>query len=145
MKHGTDHRPMRPARAGGVVTLVDAVGFGGAAIPVAAFLLRAGRLPNFFGMFDLYAGPWSARLPHRRLAALLLGFSVVETLVGWTGLRLLRHHRRHLAVVNLSLLPVEAVFWRGFALPLAWPAGVARLVLVGGRLVGRRGTHDAPK
>ena len=127
---------MKPVPAGGVVTLVSATSFGVPAIPVAGFLLRSRRLPNFFGMFDLYAGPWSARLPDRRVATLLVGFSVVEALVGWTGLRLWRHPSRRVAAVTLGLLPVEAVFWTGFALPLPWLAGVARLVLVGGALRG---------
>ena len=34
------------------------------------------------------------------------------------------------AVINLILLPVEAIFWFGFALPIPWVVGVARVVLV---------------
>jgi hypothetical protein len=30
------------------------------------------------------------------------------------------------AVLNLGLLPVEAVFWIGFALPVPWLFGIAR-------------------
>ena len=34
------------------------------------------------------------------------------------------------AVVNLALLPVEAVFWVGFALPFPWLIGIARAAVI---------------
>ena len=34
------------------------------------------------------------------------------------------------AVLSLVLLFVEAIFWRGFALPIAWIFGIARAVLL---------------
>jgi hypothetical protein len=34
------------------------------------------------------------------------------------------------ALVNLALLPVEAIFWLGFALPFPWLVGAARAVLI---------------
>jgi hypothetical protein len=33
-------------------------------------------------------------------------------------------------VIAVALLPVEAVFWVGFALPIPWLLGVARVVLI---------------
>lgn len=33
-------------------------------------------------------------------------------------------------MLNLALLPAEAVFWLGFALPVPWLFGVARVALV---------------
>jgi hypothetical protein len=34
------------------------------------------------------------------------------------------------AVINLLLLPVEAIFWIGFALPIPWVIGITRVVLI---------------
>lgn len=34
------------------------------------------------------------------------------------------------ALVNLALLPVEAIFWFGFALPFPWLVGAARAALI---------------
>jgi hypothetical protein len=34
------------------------------------------------------------------------------------------------ALIAVALLPVEAVFWVGFALPIPWLLGVARVVLI---------------
>jgi hypothetical protein len=34
------------------------------------------------------------------------------------------------AIVGLALLPLEAVFWIGFALPLPWVIGLTRLALI---------------
>jgi hypothetical protein len=34
------------------------------------------------------------------------------------------------AILSLALLPVEGVFWVGFALPIPWLVGVARVVLI---------------
>ena len=40
-----------------------------------------------------------------------------------------RPYRRVAAAYSLALLPVEAVFWIGFALPFGPPLGIARVVL----------------
>jgi hypothetical protein len=61
--------------------------------------------------------------------ALLLVYSVLvlaAVLSGW----LLWRERKAGAVLNLGLLPMEAVFWIGFALPVPWLFGIARLALV---------------
>jgi hypothetical protein len=34
------------------------------------------------------------------------------------------------AVLGLVLFPVEAIFWLGFALPIAWVFGIARAALL---------------
>ena len=33
-------------------------------------------------------------------------------------------------MLSLALLPVEAVFWLGFALPIPWVFGVARIAFL---------------
>ena len=77
----------------------------------------------------MYAGPWSARFSDDRVIALLLvycGLVLAAVLSGW----LLWEMRMAGAVLNLGLLPVEVVFWVGFALPVPWLFGIARVVLV---------------
>ncbi|WP_377642338.1 hypothetical protein [Oryzobacter terrae] len=117
------------ARATALVTWAYAGMFGVPAVPVAVFLVREGRLPSLWGLFDLYGGPWSSSVADDRMVALLVGFAGVVAAAGLSGLLLWRG-RRSGAVLNLALLPVEAVFWVGFALPVPWLLGVARVVLV---------------
>ena len=45
-----------------VLTWMYAAGFGITAAPVAVYLLRRGTLPEFFGLFPMYGGPWSSRV-----------------------------------------------------------------------------------
>jgi hypothetical protein len=120
---------MSRSRTATLVTLAYAAMFGVPAVPVAIFLAEKGRLPSLWGMFDMYAGPWSSRLTDDRMIALLLvyfGLALAAVLSGW----LLWEMRKTGAMLNLGLLPVEAVFWIGFALPVPWLFGIARLALV---------------
>jgi hypothetical protein len=106
-----------------------AAGFGLFTIPVAIYLQDRGRLPTFFGLFEMYGGPWSTRLLDDAFVLRLiafLGLMLVVAFAGWftwNGSKLG-------AVFSLALLPIEAVFWIGFALPIPWLLGVARLALV---------------
>ncbi len=120
---------MRTARAAAVVTWIYAAGFGVPAIPVAGYLLAHGRLPRFGNLFEIYGGPWSARVDKETFIALLAAFSAVTAVTGWSGWLLWRD-RKAGAALNLALIPVEAVFWLGFGLPLPWPVAVARTALV---------------
>jgi len=120
---------MRRSRTAALVTWAYSAMFGLPAVPVAIFVAREGRLPSLWGLFDVYAGPWSSRIADNRLIGLLLAYSVVVLAVAVSG-RLLWRTRRAGAVLNLGLLPAEAVFWIGFALPGPWLFGIARVVLV---------------
>ena len=120
---------MNRSRTAALVTWAYAAMFGVPAVPVAIFLAQNGRLPSLWGLFDLYGGPWSSRFADDRVVALLLvycGLVLAAGLSGW----LLWEMRRAGAVLNLLLLPVEAVFWIGFALPIPWLLGMARVALV---------------
>lgn len=120
---------MSRSRWAAAVTWVYGAMFGIPALPVAIFYSQNGRLPSLWGLFDMYAGPWSSRFVDDRLVTLLLAYAgivVGAVLAGW----LLWRQRRAGAVLNLALLPLEAVFWIGFALPIPWLFGIARLVLV---------------
>jgi hypothetical protein len=122
-------RPAATARAAAVVTWAYAAGFGAPTVPVAVYLLQRGRLPSFFGMFDMYAGPWSKRLEDGPFVVLLISFLPVTAAAAWAARRVWRGSRRG-AVISLALLPLEAVFWIGFALPIPWMIGAARVALL---------------
>jgi len=122
-------RSPRSARAAAVVTWIYAGGFGIPAIPVGAYLLNKGRLPTFINLFEMYGGPWKSRVEPRTFVTLLAAFFGVSVLNAWSGWLLWRG-RKAGAVLNLSLLPIEAIFWLGFALPFPWLCGAARVVLV---------------
>ena len=120
---------MNRSRTAALVTWAYAAMFGVPAVPVAIFLAEKGRLPSLWGLFDMYAGPWSSRFADDRVIALLLvyfGLVLAAVLSGWQ----LWEMRKAGAVLNLGLLPVEAVFWIGFALPVPWLFGIARVALV---------------
>jgi hypothetical protein len=63
------------------------------------------------------------------LHRLLTAFLVVALAVAWAAW-LLWTGSRVGGVLALALLPVEAVFWIGFALPIRWILGIARVILV---------------
>ena len=112
-----------------MLTWVYALGFGVPAIPVAIFLRRNGRLPTFLGQFEVYGGPWSSRFEQGTFVWPLLGFLVVVVLASWAAL-LVWEASIVGAILTVVVLPVEAVFWYGFALPIPVLIGVARIVLL---------------
>lgn len=120
---------MNRSRTAALVTWAYAAMFGVPAAPVAIFLAEQGRLPSLGGLFDMYAGPWSARVDGDRVVGLLLAYAVLVLAAAMSGW-LMWEMRKAGAVLNLGLIPVEAVFWVGFALPLPWLFGIARAALV---------------
>jgi hypothetical protein len=121
---------MKSARVASVVTWVYAAGFGIPAIPVAVYLVDRGGLPSFMGLFDMYGGPWYLRFQQNTFVVLLVAFLVVTMVAAWTAWLIWKGSKVG-AVLSLALLPVEAVFWIGFALPLPWLSGIARAALIG--------------
>jgi hypothetical protein len=117
------------ARVAAMVTWLQAAGFGLSTIPVAAYLLQRGTLPTFFDLFEMYGGPWSARVTNATFVALLTAFLLVNAVAAWAAW-LLWSGSKAGAVLSLAVLPVEAVFWVGFALPIPWLLGIARVVLI---------------
>lgn len=120
---------LRSARAAAIVTWVYALGFGLPTVPVSIYLLRTGQLPSFAGLFEMFGGPWSTSTSDSTFVGLLLLFGAA-TLVAAYSAWLLWQERKVGAVLNLAVLPVEAVFWIGFALPLPWATGLARVILI---------------
>jgi Zn-dependent protease with chaperone function len=107
---------MNYARIAAVLTWVYAAGFGISVIPVAVYLLQRGRLPTFFGLFPMYGGPWSSRLGRGTFVVLMIAFLIVTVVAAWAAW-LIWNGSKVGAIISLVLLPVEAVFWLGFALP----------------------------
>jgi len=116
-------------RAAAIVSWVYAAGFGLSAIPVAVYLRQRGRLPTFFDMFEMYGGPWSARVSNGTFELLLIGFLVLMLIVAWFAW-LVWNGSRTGAILALATIPIEAVFWFGFALPIPWLLGAARVALL---------------
>ncbi|MBT2517888.1 hypothetical protein J7E29_10620 [Streptomyces sp. ISL-90] len=117
------------ARSYAVLTWVYVAAFGIPAVPISVYLLQHGSLPWFLDLFPMYGGPWSERLGEGPLAVLLVAYLLVTIAVAfaawlvWLG-------RRMGAVLSLALIPVEAVFWIGFALPFPWVVGAIRVALI---------------
>jgi len=120
---------MVSARIGAVLTWLYAAGFGLSAVPVAIYLVRRGTLPWFGDMFPMYGGPWSNSVSQRTFVVLLGAFCAV-TLTAAAAAVMVWAGSRTGAWLTLALLPVEAVFWVGFALPVPWILAVARLALL---------------
>ena len=112
-----------------ILTWLYAAGFGVTAVPVAVSLLRRGTLPEFFGLFPMYGGPWSSRLRDGAFAMLLIVFLFLTMVASWAAW-LVWDGSEAGAILCLVLFPVEAIFWLGFALPIAWLIGIARAVLL---------------
>jgi hypothetical protein len=120
---------MTLGRWAAVITWAYAAGFGLSTIPVAVYYLARGRLPIVFGMFPAYAGPWSVRFRPLPFAIVLSLFLLLSAVVAWSGW-LLWNGQRSGAILMLALIPLEAVFWWGFALPIPPVMAAIRLGLV---------------
>jgi hypothetical protein len=120
---------MQHARIVAVLTWIYAGGFGLATIPVATILRRRGRLPVFAGLFETFGGPWSARHQPKTFTLLLVAFLIVTLVAAWAAW-LVWNGSKAGATLMLVLLPIEAIFWVGFALPIPWLFGVARVVFL---------------
>jgi hypothetical protein len=131
----SDRRPAGPApastsaRAAAVLTWTYVAAFGSPVIPNVAYLLQNGTLPAFLDMFTMYGGPLSVRLSEGWLVGALVAFLLVTLVAAWAAW-LVWNGSKVGAIVGLVVLPVEAAFWIGFALPLPWVIGLARLVLL---------------
>jgi hypothetical protein len=120
---------MTSSRTAAILTWTYAAAFGLPALPVGWYVAERGSLPWFAGMFPMYGGPWWDRFTQRTFLVLLAGFAVVLVLVAGAAWMVWRG-RRYGVPVSLGLMVVEAVFWYGFALPVPWVFGAARLALL---------------
>lgn len=117
------------ARRAAAIVWAYAAGFGLPAIPISLYLLQRGQLPWLGSLFPMYGGPWSASMSPPDLAATLWVFTALSLVVAFGGW-LLWSGRRSGAILTLATLPIEAVFWYGYALPIPVILGLLRVVLV---------------
>ena len=114
--------------------LVFVLGLGGLAL---ALYLRRPAEPATSACWWAHpvssAAPWpsSPACPpwRRQLVGLLIGYFGLLIFVAWATGRVRRGSRRG-ALIAAGLLPIEAVFWFGFALPAPWVLGAVRLALI---------------
>jgi hypothetical protein len=119
----------RSARSAAVVTWVYVAAFGSPIIPNAAYVVQNGTLPWFLDVFAMYGGPWTVPFEEGTVLLLLVGFLIVTLAAAWAAW-LVWNGSRLGGALSLALLPLEAAFWLGFALPLPWLLGLVRAVLV---------------
>jgi hypothetical protein len=120
---------MTALRIEAVLTWLYAAGFGGSTVPVAVYLHRRGRLPTFFGLFEMYGGPWSSRFGQHAFEWLLMAFLAVTLSAAWAAW-LVWSASRVGGLLTLVVLPFEAWFWIGFDLPIPKAIGVVRVLLL---------------
>ena len=60
---------------------------------------------------------------------LLMAFLIVRLVAAWARPAVMEWLEGR-AVLALALLPIEVVFWVGFALPIPWLIGVARVAYI---------------
>ena len=112
-----------------VLLWVVALGWGLPAPVLMWWVMVRGRLPILPVIGEPNGGPFSRRLS-RPTFVVLLGLSLLLAVAqAWAGW-LLWDGQRLGAVVQFGLLPIEAVFWYGFALPIPPIFAVVRIVLV---------------
>lgn len=114
-------------RVAAVLFWTTAIGFTAFIVPVARHLLKYGKLPQVFGQ-PAFSGPL-ARTGVETLVVLLAAFLVVcvlEAIAGW----LIWNGRRGGGLLGVALLPIAAIFWVGFELPIPPLIGLARAAIV---------------
>lgn len=117
------------AQSAAVVTWVYVAAFGAPIVPNAAYIAQNGRLPQFLDAFAMYGGPWSDPFEEGNFLLLLTGFLIVTLAAAWAAW-LVWNGSTLGGVLCLALLPAEAAFWYGFALPLPWLLGLARVIIL---------------
>ena len=137
---GADNHGPAMMRVAALCSWVLSLGFG---LPCAYgiwYFAKHGRVWTFLGFPTYGDGPFE-RIGLRTSVPLLGAFllvNVAESVTGW----LLWRRRRTGTVLAVALLPVEFVFWIGFALPFSPAAGLTRTGLV---LIARHRSHRVPR
>ena len=88
-----------------------------------------GRLPVLPYIGEPNGGPFYASLSHGAFVA-LLGISLLLGIAQVVAGVLLWNGQRAGAILQFAILPVEAIFWYGFALPIPPLFAIVRVVLV---------------
>ncbi len=115
-------------RAAAVLCWFNAIGFGVFTIPAIARVWAGKGIPTVLGFPAYGEGPFEAH-GITSTVPLLTGFLVVCLIEGVAGWLLWGGHTGG-AIVALAILPAGAVYWWGFALPIAPVAALVRTVLL---------------
>lgn len=114
--------------AAAICSILLGLGFGIPAIAGTVHFARTGEVWMLLG-FPTYGGGPFERIGLPTSVPLLIGFALVcltEVAVGM----LLLLDLPNAATISYLLLPLELVFWIGFALPFGPPLGIARTILL---------------
>ena len=114
--------------AAALCSIALGLGFGLPAVAGAIHFARTGEVWTFLG-FPTYGGGPFERIGLLTSVPLLLVFALVCLAEVVVGAMLLLDVPRAAAFAYL-LVPIELVFWIGFALPFGPPLGIARTVLL---------------
>jgi hypothetical protein len=119
---------MNGLRAASVLLWLNAVGFGLLCLPAIRSLMAGRGIPYVMGFPAYGAGPFE-RIGIPTTVPLLIAFlsvCVIEGVAAW----LLWGAHRSGAILALAVLPVGAIFWWGFALPIPPVFAIARTILI---------------
>lgn len=120
---------MSPAsRVTAVLLWIVAAGWGLPAPWLIWWVLVRGRLPVLPIIGQPNGGPFYFNFPRGAFVALLAISFVLAFAQGWAGW-LLWAGKRSGALLQFALLPMEAAFWYGFAIPIPPLLAIVRLIL----------------
>lgn len=117
------------SRAAAVLLWVVAVGWAAPAPWLMWWVTVRGRLPVLPFIGEPNGGPFYLGQPRGVFLALLAVSFVLGIAQVWAGW-LLWNGQRSGALLQFGILPVEAVLWYGFAVPIPPGLAAVRLVLV---------------
>ena len=112
--------------------LLWVVAFGWALLPtpwLMWWVVVRGRLPVLPLIGEPNGGPFYLNYSHAVFVVLLAAAFVLGLVQAWAGW-LLWNGQRSGALLQFALLPVEAVFWYGFEIPIPPFLALARVILV---------------
>lgn len=117
-----------PLRIAAFLLWFNAVGFGVFCLPAIRNLLSGRDIPYVMGFPAYGKGPFE-RVGIPTTVPLLSAFLLVCILEGAAGWLLWGGHKTG-AILAIALLPVGAIFWWGFALPIPPMFALIRTVLI---------------
>ncbi|MFL5648432.1 MAG: hypothetical protein ACJ776_08580 [Chloroflexota bacterium] len=114
--------------AAAICSILLGLGFGIPAIAGAVHFAQTGEIWMLLGLPTYGGGPFE-RLGLPTSVPLLVGFALVCLAEVAVGMMLLLDVP-HAVTIAYLLLPLELVFWVGFALPFGAPLGITRTILL---------------
>jgi hypothetical protein len=120
--------PGREARIAAVLLWIVAAGWGFSAPWLIWWVLVRGRLPVLPIIGEANGGPFYFKVARSTFAKLLALSFLLGVAQAWAA-RLLWAGKRSGALLQFALLPAEAAFWYGFAIPIPPLLAIIRIVL----------------